>query len=92
MTQETFKENMEISRKINHLVNEISEASKEQAEGINQVNKAIVEMDSVSQRNAANSEESAAASKEMKSQAVHIRGFVTDLVRVVEGYKGEAVR
>jgi hypothetical protein len=85
MTQETFKENMEISRKINHLVNEISEASKEQAEGINQINKAIVEMDSVSQRNAANSEESAAASKEMKSQAVHIRGFVTDLVRVVEG-------
>ena len=85
ITQETFKENMEISRKINHLVNEISEASKEQAEGINQINKAIVEMDSVSQRNAANSEESAAASTEMKSQAVYIRGFVTDLVQVVEG-------
>lgn len=85
LTQEAFKENMEISAKIGHLVDEISEASLEQAKGIDHVSKAIGEMDGVSQRNAANSEETAAASEEMQAQASQIKGHIRDLTRIVEG-------
>ena len=85
LTQVAFKENVEISAKISHLIDEISEASQEQAQGIDQVSKAIAEMDRVSQRNAANSEESAASSEQMSAQALQIKGYVRELIRVVEG-------
>ena len=39
----------------------------EQAQGIDQVNQAMTQMDSVTQRNAANAEESAAAAEEMST-------------------------
>ncbi|MDX9787776.1 MAG: methyl-accepting chemotaxis protein [Desulfobacterales bacterium] len=85
LTQEAFKENVEIAAKISHLIDEISEASQEQAQGIHQVNLAITEMDKASQKNAANSEESAASSGQMSAQALQIKGFVNDLILVVEG-------
>jgi hypothetical protein len=85
LTQLAFKENVEISSKISHLVDEISEASQEQAQGIHQVNKAIGDMDNASQKNATNSEETAASSQEMRAQAIQIKSYVRDLVRTVEG-------
>jgi methyl-accepting chemotaxis protein len=87
-TQQAFKENVEISSRISHLVDEISEASHEQAQGIDQVNKAIGEMDDASQKNAANSEETAASSEDMQVQAIQIKRYVQDLVRTVEGGSG----
>lgn len=48
---------------------EISQASKEQAQGIEQVNRTIVQMDSATQQNAALVEESSAAAASMASQA-----------------------
>ena len=52
-----------------HIMNEISIASKEQQEGVNQVNKAITEIDITTQQNAALVEESTAASEALLSQA-----------------------
>jgi methyl-accepting chemotaxis protein len=49
------------------LVGEIASASKEQARGIDEVNRAVSEMDRVVQQNASNTEESAAVSKEMNA-------------------------
>jgi len=85
LTRDAFADNMEISGKINQLVNEISESCQEQAHGIDQVSRAISQMDDVSQRNAANSEESAAAAEEMNSQAVMINRYIKELVLVCEG-------
>lgn len=85
LTQAAFNENVDIAAKISHLVDEISEASQEQAQGIDQVSKAIAEMDKVSQQNAANSEETAASSEQMSAQAMQIKGYVQALIRVVEG-------
>ncbi len=48
--------------KMGGLVCEIMAASNEQAQGIEQINKAVSEVDKVVQRNAANAEESASAS------------------------------
>ncbi len=67
------------------LVDEITAASTEQAQGIEQVNKAVGEMDKVVQRNAANAEESASASEEMSAQAERMREFVMELKELVGG-------
>jgi methyl-accepting chemotaxis protein len=77
------------SAKVADLVNEIAAASREQADGITQVNQAVGQMDQVVQRNAANAEESAAASEELNGQAETLHGVVAELVTLVEGGNGE---
>jgi len=84
-TQEVFKENMEIAGKVNNLVAEIAAASTEQAQGIEQVNKAVADMDKVVQQVAANAEGSASSAQEMTAQAEQMRKFVTDLAHLVGG-------
>ena len=84
-TQEAFKENATISKKIGQLVDEIATASEEQAHGITQVNTAVAEMDKVTQSTAANAEESAAASEELNAQAEQMKVYVGDLEAVVGG-------
>ncbi len=70
-----------------HLVDEISAASAEQAQGIDQVNTAVSQMDKVTQQNAANAEESASASEELSAQAEQMQAIVHELVRLVNGTK-----
>jgi methyl-accepting chemotaxis protein len=84
-TQTAFKENMTISGKVGELVDEIAAASNEQAQGIDQVNKAVAEMDKVVQQTAANAEESASAAEEMNAQAQQLKHFVAQLVSLVGG-------
>jgi methyl-accepting chemotaxis protein len=82
-TSEAFAEVSDNARKVGELVGEIAAASKEQAEGIEQINKATVEMDKVTQQNAANAEESASASEEMSAQANQMMEYVGELVAMV---------
>lgn len=56
-------------RHVTDLVGEISAASTEQSAGVSQVGEAIVQMDQVTQRNAALVEESAAAAASLNHQA-----------------------
>ncbi|MCA9472260.1 MAG: hypothetical protein KC594_09365, partial [Nitrospira sp.] len=51
---------------------EISAASQEQAAGIDQVNKAVMQMDQGTQQNAALVEEATSASQSMKQQATEL--------------------
>jgi len=55
--------------KVTHLVTGISEASREQSSGIDQVTKAVTQMDEVTQQNAALVEEAAAAAESLEEQA-----------------------
>lgn len=71
--------------KVATLISEIAAASKEQSLGIDQVNKAIAEMDKVVQRNAANAQESASASEQLSSQAGELKEMVTELTGIVGG-------
>lgn len=82
-TQESFKGNMEISSKVGALVDEIAEASREQAEGIDRVSQAVADMDGVTQQNAASAEESASAAEEMNAQAESMKGYVGELIKLV---------
>ncbi len=63
--------------KVTDLVAEIAAASNEQAQGISQVNKALGQLEQVTQQNTANAEESAAASQELSSQSAHLREIMT---------------
>ena len=62
-TDQAFAELGGNAAKVAELVAEIASASREQTQGIDQVNQALGEMDKVTQQNAANAEESAAASE-----------------------------
>jgi methyl-accepting chemotaxis protein len=85
LTQDAFKENIEISAKIGSIIDEIASASQEQSHGIEQINKSVAEMDKVTQQTAVNAEDSASASEEMNSQAEKLKYFIRDLTVLVDG-------
>jgi len=62
--------------RVTDIMNEITTASDEQREGIEQVNMAITQMDSVTQQNAALVEEAAAAAASMQEQAARLTEVV----------------
>ena len=71
--------------KVASLVAEIATACREQAQGIEQVNVAMNEMDQVTQRNAANSEEAASAGEELSAQAAQLNDLMNELSVLVRG-------
>ncbi|WP_061145097.1 methyl-accepting chemotaxis protein [Caballeronia arvi] len=69
----TMTEIVQSVRRVNEILDEISHASREQSAGIEQVNRAVVEMDQVTQQNAALVEEAAAAAHSLKDQVDVLR-------------------
>jgi methyl-accepting chemotaxis protein len=67
------------------LVDDVSSASKQQTQGIDQVSTAIGQLEQLTQRTAANSEECAAASEELNTQAEVTMTVVTRLQAFVGG-------
>jgi len=80
-----FKKIGESATKVANLVSQITRASAEQAQGVEQVNAAVAQMDKVTQANAAGAEESASAAEELSSQAETVRSAVRDLMAMVYG-------
>jgi methyl-accepting chemotaxis protein len=62
--------------KTSDLVAEIAASSKEQAEGLSQVNEGLTQVDQVVQRNTAGAEESASAAEELSSQSSYLRQLI----------------
>lgn len=75
----------ESAGKLQQLVNEVAEASGEQAKGIEQINTAVSQMDKITQSNAASAEESASASEELSAQASEMEVAVSHLLKLVDG-------
>jgi methyl-accepting chemotaxis protein len=67
-------------RRVTDIMGEIASASQEQSAGIEQVNQSIIEMDSMTQQNAALVEQAAAAAQSLQDQAA-------ELARVVSIFK-----
>ncbi|MCB1769763.1 MAG: bacteriohemerythrin [Candidatus Competibacteraceae bacterium] len=81
---QTLPEIVAAIKKVSDIVAELAAAAREQASGIEQVNKAILQMDQVTQQNASLVEETAAASQAMSDQA-------RELMEVIQFFKlGEA--
>ncbi len=66
---QTLDEIVNSVKRVTDIIAEISAASQEQASGIDQVNKAVMQMDQGTQQNAALVEEATSASQSMKQQA-----------------------
>ncbi len=81
----SFSEIQAKVQQLDQLVAEIATASLEQNQGISQVNTAVVQMDKVTQSNAASAEESASASEELNSQAESLKDAVAQLQAMVSG-------
>jgi methyl-accepting chemotaxis protein/methyl-accepting chemotaxis protein-1 (serine sensor receptor) len=73
----------ESSVKAKGLVDEVSVASRQQSQGIEQVSQAIAQMEKVTQTNAASAEESAAVSQELSAQAEEASSVVRRLMDLV---------
>jgi methyl-accepting chemotaxis protein len=87
-TNEAFTKVQENTGKVADLMAEISAATREQSQGLEQVTTAVSEMDKITQQNAATAEESASASEELNAQATQMKSIVDRLVVIVGGSKG----
>ena len=76
------------ANKVKTLVDEVDASSKEQAQGIEQISKAVAQMDQVTQRTAANAEESASASEELNAQSQALIAVVRQLQALVGSTAG----
>ncbi|HSX92302.1 MAG TPA: methyl-accepting chemotaxis protein [Hydrogenophaga sp.] len=69
---QTMSEIVENVVRVRDIIGEIASASGEQAEGVNQINAAVSNLDQMTQQNAALVEESAAAASSMNDQAARL--------------------
>jgi methyl-accepting chemotaxis protein len=77
-------------RQLDELVDGVANASREQTQGIAQINTAVGQMDKVTQGNAANAEESAAAAEELNAQALVMKQSVGEMLQLVGGRSHES--
>ena len=81
----SFDEIQQGIRKLDSLVSEIATASSEQSTGIGQVTTTVSQMDKVTQSNAGNAEETAAAAEELSSQSLLMKEAVARLQLLIVG-------
>jgi methyl-accepting chemotaxis protein len=72
----TLQEIVTSVKRVTDIVTEIAAASREQSTGIDQVNKAVTQMDAVTQRNASQTEEMSATAQALTGQAAQLRQLV----------------
>jgi methyl-accepting chemotaxis protein/methyl-accepting chemotaxis protein-1 (serine sensor receptor) len=70
---------------VRNLIDQVSVASRQQAQGVEQVAQAIAQMEKVTQTTAATAEESAAASEELSAQAETAKEIVRSLESLAGG-------
>ena len=83
----TMEEIVTAVKRVTDIMAEISAASDEQSTGIEEVNRAIIQMDDVTQQNAALVEEAAAAAESMQEQANNLFAAV-GVFKLKEGSGG----
>jgi methyl-accepting chemotaxis protein len=85
----TMHEVVDSVRRVTEIMSEIMSASQEQSSGIEQINIAVTQMDTVTQQNAALVEEAAAAAQALQDQA----NSLTEVVSVfrIESQSGRAL-
>ena len=73
------------ARELDTLAAGAATGSREQSEGVGQINTSVAELDAVTQKNAASAEEGAAASEELNTQAESLREVVAKLQQLIGG-------
>lgn len=70
---------------VSTMAGEITNASDEQSKGIQEITKAMGQLDQVTQTNSATSQETASAAEELSAQADSLKNQVLNLVAVISG-------
>ena len=83
----SLQEILESIKRVSEIVADIAVASQEQATGLDQVNKALTQMDTVTQQNSALVEENAATAKTLEQQAANMDQRVS-IFRINRGLQG----
>ncbi len=86
----TLEEIVGSVKRVADIVAEISAASAEQSNGIDQVSKSVIEMNEMTQQNAALVEEATSSSQSMKEQALNLRSEVEVFKVRDTGHEGHA--
>lgn len=89
-SEASLKEIVSTIEQLAALNTDISNASGEQEQGIIQINRALTDMDKITQANAAAAEECAAASTELNRQSGVMGNAVHDLTRIISGEEENA--
>ena len=84
-TGEAFKRAAERAKKTADILREISEASREQSTGVEQVTTAVSDLDRVTQQNAADAGQASEIARRLEEQAAQLSGEVAALIALVEG-------
>ena len=82
-TDAAFREVAAVSAGAAERISEITAVSKEQAQIVGQVNKGVIQVEKVTQQNAAHAQKLAAVSEYMNAQAGKMKGFVRELAALV---------
>ncbi len=80
----TMKEIVDSVKRVTDIMGEITAANFEQTSGIEQINQAIIQMDQVTQQNAALVEQAAAAAASLQEEAVNL-GQTVSLFKLAAG-------
>ena len=75
----------EQAAQVKTMVDEVTVGSQEQARGIEQIAKAVIQMEQVTQKTAASAEESASAGEQLSAQAQTMHAVVAELQQMVGG-------
>jgi methyl-accepting chemotaxis protein len=81
----SLSEIVEKVRQVDALAAEVATASREQSQGVEQVNLAVRQMDKVVQENTAAAEETASAAEELTAQSASLKDIVDELRLLVDG-------
>jgi len=81
----SIREITEDADKIKTLIESVNASSQEQSRGIDQIGKAVSQMDHVTQSTASSSEQSAAAAEQLTAQSEAVKAIVSHLNAMVEG-------
>jgi methyl-accepting chemotaxis protein len=82
---QTLEEIVSSANQVAGIVADIAAASREQATGIEQVNKAVTQMDQVTQTNAAQTEELSSTAQALTAQAEHLQSLVARFTLAASG-------
>jgi methyl-accepting chemotaxis protein len=80
------------SQNVGRLVANITSATNEQAQGVDQLNTAVAQMDKVTQSNAATAEQSSGAASELSQQSTNLNGLVGELAGLLYGSRDRGHR
>lgn len=87
-TEATFQKVTETTKNVGILLDEITDLSTAQSQGIEQIHAATGEMNNTIQQNISNAEESASATDKMNAQAQQFQEYVETLTVLIKGRTG----